>query len=161
MPTADYVLEIRDETGTVGVAAFQAPLATLGLDGAALAVIASGFLDPSQNSNGPAFGLYVALPAGGALVELPSAQLGVNDFDNASFEVYPNPANNILNIETSGFDINGYSMMITDIQGRIISNGQLNDMRTSINVGGLSPGMYQITIMNGSKILNAKKFIKN
>ncbi|MBL7904246.1 MAG: DUF4397 domain-containing protein [Bacteroidales bacterium] len=71
LPTDDYVLAIRDETGTVTVAMYQAPLATLGLDGAAMAVVASGFLNPAANNNGPAFGLYVALPAGGALVELP------------------------------------------------------------------------------------------
>ena len=69
--TLDYVLEIRDETGTTTVAAYQAPLATLGLDGAALTVVASGFLNPANNSNGSAFGLWVALPAGGNLVELP------------------------------------------------------------------------------------------
>ncbi|MFH1120336.1 MAG: DUF4397 domain-containing protein [Bacteroidota bacterium] len=71
LPTDDYVLAIRDETGTVTVAMYQAPLATLGLGGAAMAVVASGFLNPAANNNGPAFGLYVALPAGGALVELP------------------------------------------------------------------------------------------
>jgi hypothetical protein len=71
LPTDDYILAIRDETGTVTVAMYQAPLATLGLDGAAMAVVASGFLNPAANNNGPAFGLYVALPAGGALVELP------------------------------------------------------------------------------------------
>ncbi|MBN2842029.1 MAG: hypothetical protein JXM68_03010, partial [Sedimentisphaerales bacterium] len=71
--TLDYVLEIRDETGTVTVAAYQAPLATLGLNGAALTVVASGFLNPANNSNGSAFGLWVALPAGGNLVQLPLA----------------------------------------------------------------------------------------
>ncbi|KAF0197906.1 MAG: hypothetical protein FD166_1806 [Bacteroidetes bacterium] len=71
LPTDDYVLAIRDETGTVTVAMYQAPLETLGLNGAAMAVVASGFLNPAVNNNGPAFGLFVALPAGGALVELP------------------------------------------------------------------------------------------
>jgi hypothetical protein len=69
--TADYILEIRDETGMNTVAAYQAPLETLGLEGAALTVVASGFLNPANNSNGQAFGLWVALAAGGALVELP------------------------------------------------------------------------------------------
>jgi len=36
--------------------------------------VASGFLNPSNNSNGPAFGLYVALPSGGELVGLPAAK---------------------------------------------------------------------------------------
>jgi hypothetical protein len=69
--TDDYVLAIRDETGTVTVASYDAPLETLGLNGQAMAVIASGFLDPTMNNNGAAFGLFVALPSGGELVELP------------------------------------------------------------------------------------------
>ncbi|MDD2986188.1 DUF4397 domain-containing protein, partial [Flavobacterium sp.] len=75
LPTADYILDIRDASGTVTVASYQAPLATLGLDGAALMVLASGFLDPSLNSNGPAFGLWVALPTGGELIPLPAAEM--------------------------------------------------------------------------------------
>ncbi len=69
--TLDYVLEIRDETGVNTVAAYQAPLATLGLNGAALTVVASGFLNPANNSGGAPFGLWVALPSGGNLVPLP------------------------------------------------------------------------------------------
>src|SRR6056297_1435960 len=72
LATEDYVLEVRDETGTSTVAAYEAPLATLGLDDAAITVLASGFLNPSNNSDGEAFGLYVALASGGALVELPA-----------------------------------------------------------------------------------------
>jgi len=69
--TLDYVLQVRDETGTNTVASYQAPLATLGLNGAALTVVASGFLNPANNSNGATFGLWVALPTGGNLVQLP------------------------------------------------------------------------------------------
>ncbi|MCB0794699.1 MAG: DUF4397 domain-containing protein [Flavobacteriales bacterium] len=75
LPTNDYTIQVRDENNSTIVAAYSAPLATLGLDGAAAVVVASGFLDPSMNSNGPAFGLWVALPSGGALVELPSAPI--------------------------------------------------------------------------------------
>lgn len=73
LATADYQLEVKDATGITVVASYDAPLATLNLDDAAIVVLASGFLDPSVNSDGPAFGLWVALPAGGALVELPLA----------------------------------------------------------------------------------------
>jgi hypothetical protein len=74
LPTNDYTLDITDETGQVTVASYSAPLQTLGLNGAAAVVVASGFLNPSNNSNGPAFGLYVALPSGGELVGLPAAK---------------------------------------------------------------------------------------
>ncbi len=161
LPTADYTIQINTADGSTGVAAYQAPLATLGLDGAALAVIASGFLDPTQNSDGPAFGLFVALPAGGELVELPSATLGVEDFDENAFVMYPNPANNTLNFNYSSLDSNDMSVSITDMQGRIISNIELNSTNSTMDVSGLSTGMYQVVILNGNTILGTKKLLKN
>ncbi|MBK7945468.1 MAG: DUF4397 domain-containing protein [Flavobacteriales bacterium] len=75
LPTLDFTLQVRTADNSTIVAAYAAPLQTLGLQGAALTVLASGFLNPSVNSNGPAFGLWVALPSGGPLVELPSAPI--------------------------------------------------------------------------------------
>jgi hypothetical protein len=75
LATADYAVQIRNESGNTPLLEFSAPLATLGLSNASLVVVASGFLDPSQNSNGEGFGLFAALPSGGALVQLPSLTL--------------------------------------------------------------------------------------
>jgi hypothetical protein len=55
--TVDYTLNVTDETGATVVASYQAPLQTLTLGGKGLVVLASGFLNPSNNSNGAAFGL--------------------------------------------------------------------------------------------------------
>jgi hypothetical protein len=107
LPTDDYILEVRDETGAVTIAAYEAPLEELTLDGVAAVVVASGFVDPSLNSNGPDFGLYVALPAGGPLVMLPSASLTArvqvihNSADLAAefVDVYLNDALLIPNFE--------------------------------------------------------------
>ena len=71
LPTSDYVLQVRTSNQSAIVATYSAPLASLGLNGAALTVLASGFLDSEQNSGGPGFGLWAALASGGALVELP------------------------------------------------------------------------------------------
>lgn len=53
------------------MARYLAPLQTLNLSGSALTVLASGFLNPAPNINGPLFGLFVALPTGGELIPLP------------------------------------------------------------------------------------------
>src|SRR5690606_32703573 len=45
LPTDDYRLEVRDETGAVVVKSYEAPLEALSLQGAALTVLASGFLN--------------------------------------------------------------------------------------------------------------------
>ncbi len=160
LPTADYVVEIRDASGTVGVAAYQAPLATLGLDGAALTVVASGFLDPSQNSNGPAFGLYVASPLGGALLELPSSPLSVSEFESSAFAIYPNPATERLNISATGIDLSQYSVTVSDMLGRQVLNAEI-DIDNYINVNNLSEGIYNLTILDNNRIIANKKFVKN
>ncbi len=160
LPPADYILDIRDETGTVTVARYQAPLATLGLEGAALTVLASGFLDPSQNSNGPDFGLWVATPVGGPLLPLPSVPLSVSNFDNESFALYPNPAKDILNLSLPGMDLNQLTATITDMLGRQVLNATLSANGT-LNVSGLSNGVYSLTLIDGNGILTSKKFVKN
>jgi uncharacterized surface protein with fasciclin (FAS1) repeats len=64
-------------------------LETLGLEDSAITVLASGFLDPSMNSEGPAFGLYASLASGGELVELPPFTVKdviVNSEDHTTLE---------------------------------------------------------------------------
>jgi hypothetical protein len=161
LPTADYVLEIRDETGSVGVAAFGAPLETLALDGAALVVVASGFLDPSQNNDGPAFGLWVASPAGGAMLELPSAPLGIEDNALNTFALYPNPANSVINLRVDGVDLSEYTVSISDMLGRLVYNSKLSSNNNAINIGSFSEGVYNMTISNGTQNTITKRFIKN
>ena len=98
LATLDYRIEVRDETGTVTVKSYEAPLNTLGLQDAALTVLASGFLDPSQNCNGAPFGLFVALPSGGALIPLPESTARVQVIHNSpdalasAVDVYLNDA---------------------------------------------------------------------
>lgn len=158
LPTDDYILQIQDETGSVGVAAFEAPLATLNLDGAALVVVASGFLNPANNSDGPAFGLWVALPSGGGMVELPFIQLGTSDFAADELALYPNPARNILYVK--GIDLGAYTIQVVDIQGRVVMEGPYSD-QAGLNVNGLNSGMYQLVFRQGNQVVGVKKFMKN
>ena len=73
---------------------------TLGLENQALVVLASGFLNPANNSNGASFGLYVALPSGGELVELPIATAVNNiQINSLQYKTYPNPATDYIYIE--------------------------------------------------------------
>ena len=160
LPTADYTLQINTADGSTGVVAYAAPLATLALDGAALVAVASGFLDPSQNSDGPAFGVYVALPAGGDLVALPSATLGVEDFDTNTFVMYPNPATSELNFEYPTLDSYELNIAITDMQGRTVSSKTINASNQSMDVTSLSSGMYQVLIMDGKDLIGTKKLLK-
>lgn len=98
LPTADYRLVVKDSTNSVSVKAYEAPLSSLGLQDSALTVVASGFLDPSNNNNGPEFGLWVALASGGNLIPLPESTTRVQVIHNSadaladSVDIYLNGA---------------------------------------------------------------------
>lgn len=72
LPAEDYALEVRTVNSTEAIAKYDVPLKTLQAKGFALVVFASGFFDPTKNSNGDAFGLYAALPTGD-VIALPPA----------------------------------------------------------------------------------------
>ena len=65
---AFFIIDIMDETGTVTVASYEMDLR--GLGGEAGILLASGFLDPANNQNGPGFALIGVL-SDGSVSELP------------------------------------------------------------------------------------------
>jgi len=155
LPTADYSLQVRDQSGTTTVAQFAAPLATLGLNGAALTLVASGFLDPSVNNNGPAFGLYVALPSGGDLIAL-SNTTGIKEsnFEESSLRVYPNPAKDQVNVQfdlkkAGNVDLEIRNLMGTVVKRQALGMMQANESLTSLNFVDLSAGLYMLTLKSG------------
>ncbi len=156
--TADYVIEVRDETGTTTVAAFAAPLATLGLEDAALTVLASGFLNPANNSNGATFGLYAALPSGGALVALP-LYTGVDEqnvfISNVKF--YPNPTTELVNVDFSLEKTSEVRMNLFTTGGQLVRSVQAGELAAgnhtlSAEITGLETGYYMVQIEAGEKL---------
>lgn len=156
LPNLDFTLDVRDATGTTTVASYLAPLQTLGLDGAAITVLASGFLDPAQNSDGPAFGLWVALASGGDLIPLPQAPLSVSDFDLNTVSLYPNPAKETISLFIP-FDYENFRASIYDLSGRQVKTvvDPLN-----IDISDLNSGMYIINTTLNDLSFN-QKFVKN
>ncbi len=68
----EYIIDITPESDNDEIlASFRADLS--GLAGSAAVVFASGFLNPANNQNGPAFGLFAALP-NGTVVTLPAEE---------------------------------------------------------------------------------------
>ena len=149
----DYTLLI--ETMGTPVVSYDAPLATLALAGNAITVLASGFLDPTENSGGAAFGLWVALPTGGALVELP-VSTGLSEQEIvASLTTYPNPATNEVVLDMDLLSKGKSTLTIQDALGRqldvkdlgTLSSGQ---QRIRVDVSGLSAGAYWLRFQNGA-----------
>lgn len=145
LPLDNYGLDILPHGQTSVVESYQVPLETLGLGGQALTVVASGFLNPAMNSNGPAFGLWVALSTGGNLIPLPVVT-SVQDFDiSDNIRVYPNPVQDVLTIETGG--LSSVSAVFTDISGKTVLDLKVQD-QTQIDVSSLSRGTYFLNLYN-------------
>ncbi|MFH0895181.1 MAG: T9SS type A sorting domain-containing protein, partial [Bacteroidota bacterium] len=79
--------------------------------------------------------------------------------DNFVFQIFPNPATNLLNFEITNADKNSV-VTILDLYGnKIMSRNLNNKMNGSFDISGLSRGMYLISIVSGNKSIS-KKFIK-
>ncbi len=160
LPTADYIIDVTDETGSVTVASFQAPLASLELDGVALVAVATGFLDPSQNSDGPAFGIGVALPTGGPLVMLPEL-LGNQDHElSNAIALYPSPAKEQVTLSNRS-NAALETAMIYDLKGKLVSQIDLQDMQSErvIDISSYATGVYMVYITGGQSSV-VKRLIK-
>ncbi|WP_417367215.1 DUF4397 domain-containing protein [Flavobacterium beibuense] len=155
LPTADYIISVATADGETVVASYQAPLSTLGLEGQSLTVLASGFLDPSENSDGPAFGLWAATSAGGTMLELPLTTLSTDEFQSNNFTVYPNPAINSVNI-TGLIDEGAAEHIIFDSYGRQV----ITTTNSTIDVSGLATGIYNIVSTDGQQVSTQKLVIK-
>lgn len=147
----NYTLHITDAAATTTVVSYLAPLNTLGLAGNAITVLASGFLAPANNSSGPAFGLWVALPSGGNLIALPLYTATSIEEKNALsnvISVYPNPFNNQVNINNET-NVN-LDITILDITGKIVSSEKSNEKLISMNTNELAQGVYIVNIKSNN-----------
>ncbi len=160
--TADLTLEIYDENQTTLVATFSAPLSTLGLQDSALVVVASGFLDPTQNSNGDPFGLFVALPSGGSLVALPVIT-GLENNIASAFKMFPNPVEGNLNIDLELFNKGVVDVRVFDFIGREVYVNEFDleagFQNLSLELSDLTAGTYKIQLGQGVSAIK-EKFIK-
>ena len=157
LPTDDYTLQVRDNSGTTTVAAYSAPLASLNLDGEAIVVLASGFYNPDNNSSGPAFGLWAALATGGDLVELPPAIITVVE-ENSSINglnIYPNPAQNVLNINFSTEEATDVTVNIINANGMLVQTTSMDNANAgnriiTISTEELAAGIYNMSLVTSS-----------
>ncbi len=156
LPVDDYSIEVRAAGSSDAVASYIAPLETLNLGGTAITVLASGFLDPSMNSDGEPFGLFAVTAAGGDFLALPTNTLSISDFNQSGVAVYPNPTVSQLNVSIP-FAFSTATATAYDISGRQVLNTTLSSGTAArIDMSTLTSGMYIFQLDVNDRILTTK-----
>lgn len=75
--------------------------------------------------------------------------LSAPDFSNSDFSIYPNPANNVLNIASKHSPIN--SVAIYNVLGQEVNRYNFSDsISETINISSLKAGLYMVQINNST-----------
>jgi hypothetical protein len=79
---------------------------------------------------------------------------------SSQFSVYPNPANNVINI-TNADNMLVNAVTVTDLNGRTVKNVSFDNVASAqVNVADLASGMYILNVTS-DKGTATKKFVKN
>lgn len=117
-------------------------------------------IDSARNLNFPNIS---GVPANGTVYRFAPKNLSVKAIDNSDgFNVYPNPANTVLNISTQIYNTPVKASLI-DMQGRIVSelllDGQTKEH--SISVAHLPGGIYEIRLQTKQMAVTCKVEIRH
>lgn len=113
------------------------------------------------------------IPSGGAFNLRYAYSLHVNDktvggtIDNStnySSLVYPNPANETIQLDFNHFNVGKIQLEIYDVQGRFVSDANFEILEStinsvSLNIGKLKSGLYTLKLSFGSEVVT-NKFVK-
>jgi hypothetical protein len=92
---------------------------------------------------------------------LPCAELSTQSFNSNSLKIYPNPADNIVNVESLAGTVGNANLKIYDLNGRLLSNQPINfNEPQQIDVSKFQRGVYVLKIENTSVNISKKLIIK-
>lgn len=100
--------------------------------------------------------------AGNADIESPTAITTFDTKAEMSMQVYPNPANNHVNVAVSG--LQGQSILaVYDMSGKAVTSQTINvdyeGQIFNLNVDNFSQGIYFIKVVNGNAVMTKKLII--
>jgi hypothetical protein len=88
----------------------------------------------------------------------PISMVGTEAVDQ-NLNLYPNPANNVFVVEAK--EMGNAVVLVTDIQGKVVFNGNLTEGALSMNVADWSEGVYMVSVNGNSKNLNSKIVVRH
>ncbi len=81
---------------------------------------------------------------------------------NMDIDVYPNPANDVLNVYIKGNIANTNNIIgnVLNSEGKMVSISNLNKEVNNLDISSLTSGIYTLQVMNQNQVIFVKKFIK-
>ena len=86
-----------------------------------------------------------------------TTNVGIEDHLANSVVLFPNPANDIINVQSSMFNVQ--SVEVIDVYGKVINTVNVVDNPTRINVSNLANGMYFVRVTTEEGVVT-KQFVK-
>jgi hypothetical protein len=178
----DQDLIPENDTVTLNMSIIQSPVVDFGDDNGYLQVTLPHDLNAGaghksylwqDNSTNPVYtvtnpGIYTVTVTGNndcQTVKTVRVNIGtfIHNFTGKYLDVniYPNPANDIINIELNLQEFNDLKLEIINAQGQVIYNSKLNSdgfYEGIINISGYSKGIYYIKISN-NELIHISKII--
>lgn len=142
---ANQIMRVASSVGGFIFGHYVVPFSSSELAGEAVIIFTHGFWNPSNNSNGSAFSVWMMHPDG-TIQQLEAFDFVGLDTDTAieNLLLYPNPSNEFITVIANGKAINdGRSYIITDINGRNIADGK---MTGTVDISLLPSGIYCLQI---------------
>ena len=150
----DYNLRLVNSAGTVLVTAANTGTTSETINYTATAGVYYARVY-APNTTFDATNCYTLKVALGTATKAENISLNTNDVD-----IYPNPAQRLLNIDLSGFKC-ATEIRLFDINGRQVINQKANSTNNQLNVSKLYKGIYLVKVMDrNSNVMVTKKFIK-
>lgn len=78
-------------------------------------------------------------------VNVPCRVAGVSE---KTFSMYPNPANDLLFIQTENSEINSLILEIKDLSGKVVLVSEINEEVSEIDIHNIAPGIYITSLYN-------------
>lgn len=76
-----------------------------------------------------------------------------------NLNLYPNPANNLFVVEAN--EMGNATVVVTDLQGKVVFNGNMTSGALSMNVADWSAGVYMVSVNGNNKNLNSKMVVRH
>jgi hypothetical protein len=125
-----------------------------------LVVATSGVSDPQTSSyyDGTDATWYYTTSTPEVRMNFNENLAGIEETANNTFEVYPNPTSDVVNIKFTA--ATNASISVMSLSGKEVMTSTVNGTQASFSTEGLSNGVYMIKVSNGTNVQMTKVVVR-